>query len=118
MYNIPPIHANICNLFFLKTKREFSMASVPLITIAHVCSSPYEKNGWKIHPLVDHLQKVGKLAAKFAEEFGTPDWAEIAGLWHDLGKYSTGFQRYIRNKSGYEVEAHIEYHPSFGVGAD
>ncbi len=41
--------------------------------------------------------------------FGNEDWAEIAGRWHDLGKYSLDFQEYIRDQSGYEREnAHVE----------
>lgn len=48
------------------------------------------------------------MAACFARPFGA-DWARLAGLWHDLGKYRPGFQRYIRDSSGYEREnAHIE----------
>jgi CRISPR-associated endonuclease/helicase Cas3 len=31
-------------------------------------------------------------------------WAYLAGLWHDLGKYRPGFQRYIRQVA----DAHIE----------
>lgn len=32
-----------------------------------------------------------------------------AGLWHDLGKYRSSFQKYIRDASGYEREnAHVE----------
>ena len=33
-------------------------------------------------------------------------WAELAGLWHDLGKYQPAFQQYIASASG--MEAHIE----------
>lgn len=36
-------------------------------------------------------------------EFGSKEWGELAGLWHDLGKYSEDFQRYIRKSSGYEA---------------
>ncbi|CAB1368239.1 conserved protein of unknown function [Denitratisoma oestradiolicum] len=32
-----------------------------------------------------------------------------AGLWHDLGKYQTEFQQYIRSASGFD--AHIETAP-------
>lgn len=57
------------------------------------------------HRLEDHLHSVATLAAGFAAGFGA-DWAYLAGLWHDLGKYRPAFQRYIRAVSG--VEAHIE----------
>ena len=36
-------------------------------------------------------------------DFGAREWGELAGLWHDLGKYSEDFQLYIRKSSGYEV---------------
>ncbi|NIR63793.1 MAG: CRISPR-associated endonuclease Cas3'', partial [Aliifodinibius sp.] len=39
------------------------------------------------------------------------DWASLAGLWHDLGKYSADFQNYIRSASGFEADAHIENVP-------
>ena len=57
------------------------------------------------HPLAAHLRKVGALAGRFAEGYGT-DWAQLAGLWHDLGKFRPGFQRYIRQANN--VDAHIE----------
>lgn len=59
------------------------------------------------HLLEDHLQAVAHLAAQHAgDESGAALWAYLAGLWHDLGKYRPGFQRYIRFVGG--VEAHIE----------
>lgn len=63
---------------------------------------------WHEHPLEAHLLGVGAIAASFAEAFGGQDWAWLAGLWHDLGKYSVEFQHYIKTVSGYDAEAHIE----------
>jgi CRISPR-associated endonuclease/helicase Cas3 len=66
---------------------------------------------WREHLLVDHLRGVASLAAHFAADFDSSEWASIAGLWHDLGKYSMEFQRYIKTVSGYDAEAHIEGAP-------
>ena len=58
------------------------------------------------HRLEDHLRDVSRLAADFAAEFGAASWAALAGLWHDLGKFREGFQRYIRQC--HDPDAHIE----------
>ncbi len=58
------------------------------------------------HRLEDHLLDVSALAADFAAEFGAAPWAALAGIWHDLGKYREGFQRYIRQCG--DPDAHIE----------
>lgn len=58
------------------------------------------------HRLEDHLVDASKLAADFAAEFGAAPWAALAGIWHDLGKYREGFQRYIRQCG--DPDAHIE----------
>lgn len=42
-----------------------------------------------------HLERVSFLAASYADSFGAADWARLAGLWHDLGKYSAEFQTYL-----------------------
>jgi len=63
----------------------------------------------RIHDLAEHLRETARLACDFASAFGGGDWAYLAGLWHDIGKYSADFQKYIRNAGGLEkVEAHIE----------
>lgn len=76
---------------------------------AHVRQPTEGKEKWEEHYLEDHLRAVASRAAQFAMPFGSGDWAELAGLWHDLGKYQQGFQEYIRTASGYE--AHIETAP-------
>jgi CRISPR-associated endonuclease/helicase Cas3 len=62
------------------------------------------------HLLVDHLQAVADLAANFSASFEACEasrrWAHLAGLWHDLGKYRPGFQRYVRQADN--ADAHIE----------
>jgi CRISPR-associated endonuclease/helicase Cas3 len=60
------------------------------------------------HDLAEHLTGVAALAACHARTFGAEDWAHLAGLWHDLGKYRPRFQRYIRQASGFEADAHIK----------
>ena len=63
------------------------------------------------HLLASHLTSVARIAADFSELFepvsATQRWAYIAGLWHDLGKYRPGFQRYLRQSDNPE-DAHIE----------
>lgn len=62
------------------------------------------------HLLAAHLQSVAKMAADFSATFepatATRRWAYLAGLWHDLGKYRPGFQRYVTQ--GDNPNAHIE----------
>ena len=62
------------------------------------------------HLLATHLHKVAELAREFAQTLGSggvsADWARIAGLWHDLGKYRPGFQRYLAVSNS--ENAHIE----------
>jgi len=47
--------------------------------------------------LKEHLENVAQVAADFAMPFGGEKWAYMAGLWHDLGKYSEAFQDYLQN---------------------
>ena len=74
--------------------------------LAHVRRK--EDGSCAIHHLEDHLRAVGDLAGEFASSFGHADWGRLAGLWHDLGKYSRAFQNYIAHGSGFDPEAHIE----------
>ena len=73
------------------------------MAIAHV-----SEDG-RIHELEEHLAGTAQLATTFAAEFGCGQWGRLVGLWHDLGKFSPDFQRYIRLVSG--INAHLEGKP-------
>lgn len=64
-------------------------------------------NEWRIHPLDQHLRDVATLAFEKASPFHGAAWAQLAGQWHDLGKYRPRFQSYIRKETGYDADAHI-----------
>lgn len=59
-----------------------------------------------------HLEGVAALAESFAKAFNAGEFAKCAGLLHDLGKFKTDFQDYIRQSSGYDTEESND----FGVG--
>ena len=51
----------------------------------------------------DHLMNVSALVGEFASKFGVRDIGALAGLLHDIGKYSKEFQARIRG-SGVRVD--------------
>ncbi|MEL6548360.1 MAG: CRISPR-associated endonuclease Cas3'', partial [Myxococcota bacterium] len=55
------------------------------------------KNHWQ--PLDQHLLQVAEGAAKRAGKFSGEGWGYCAGLWHDIGKYSSAFQEYLANSA-------------------
>lgn len=82
-------------------------ASVPFSSgsrepIAHLDPSGVAR----AHPLREHLAQVGKLAGEFATAFASREVGAVAGLLHDIGKFSAQFQRNIREENGFT--AHIE----------
>ena len=77
--------------------------------VAHV--RQVENGDWLTHDLHKHLDDTARQAAAFASTFGAADWAEVAGRWHDLGKFKEDFQSYIRGASGYDKDAHLENIP-------
>ena len=52
----------------------------------------------------EHLQGTAKLAEKFAAKFGSADWGYYCGLLHDMGKYSSEFQRKIQENPDLRVD--------------
>ncbi len=71
---------------------------VPERFFAHTKPNCSDQGQWE--PLEDHLRNVAELAQQFGSAFGAGDWAQLAGLWHDLGKYRMGFQSYLRKAGG------------------
>lgn len=56
-----------------------------------------------------HLEKVAQLASSFAREMfalgstereSASEWGRLAGLWHDLGKFSVEFQKRLYGDAG------------------
>ncbi|WP_432646451.1 CRISPR-associated helicase Cas3' [Mitsuokella sp.] len=43
--------------------------------------------------LIDHLKGTSKLVEQFADVFAAGEWGRMAGLFHDVGKYSQAYQR-------------------------
>lgn len=60
---------------------------------AHISSSG------QIQPLLDHLKGTADLAKSFALPFGGEEQAELAAMAHDIGKYSSAFQKRLRGES-------------------
>ena len=56
------------------------------------------KDEWQL--LQTHLENVACLAAQRAAKFGAEKLGKIAGLTHDIGKYSQEFQLRLEGKSG------------------
>ncbi|GAB1432354.1 CRISPR-associated helicase Cas3' [Spirochaetota bacterium] len=75
--------------------------------IAHVRE---KKDGtWaEPHSLKEHLNGTAQLAGKFANSFNSSQFGEALGLFHDLGKATEKWQNYLKIKSGYDEEAHLE----------
>lgn len=70
--------------------------------IAHVLKA--ENGDWlDPHDLDDHLRQVAQKTREHSKCFDD-SWGELAGLFHDFGKFRFAFQKYIREASGYDAE--------------
>ncbi|MCI5211740.1 MAG: CRISPR-associated endonuclease Cas3'', partial [Candidatus Electrothrix sp. ATG2] len=47
--------------------------------------------------VLEHLQEVSAICGKLAQKINTPEAGQLLGLLHDLGKYSSDFQNYIKS---------------------
>ena len=59
-------------------------------------------DGQRSQTVQDHLEGTARLAADFARPFGGESQARLAGLLHDIGKYSDDFQH--RLAGGHKVD--------------
>ena len=66
--------------------------------IAHI------REDGKIQSVEEHLKGTAELAGKFAKEFGNEDWGRVVALIHDIGKYNTAFQSYIKACNDWDEE--------------
>lgn len=66
----------------------------------------YDATLRRSHELSEHLLGTARRAAQFASGFASASWAEIAGRWHDLGKYRPAFQEMIH--AARDEQAHLE----------
>lgn len=73
-----------------------------------------DEEGARWHKLSDHLTATAEKAREFAKPFGAGDWAYLAGLLHDLGKYRIEFQQYLRKGRSSGIDT---YHAVYGSAA-
>ena len=52
----------------------------------------------------EHLQGTAELAGDFAAKFGKTDWGYCCGMLHDIGKYSSEFQKKIQENLKTQVD--------------
>ncbi|HQF63534.1 MAG TPA: CRISPR-associated helicase Cas3' [Anaerolineaceae bacterium] len=63
---------------------------MPVNKVFYAHSNDRGKDNWQ--PLIDHLQNTAQMAFEFGRNAGVAELAYIAGILHDLGKYSPEFQ--------------------------
>lgn len=72
------------------------MNKPPSIFYAH-STNLVDKSNWQF--LSVHLTNVGELASNFASAFNCADYGKVAGLLHDLGKYTVEFQQRLEGST-------------------
>jgi CRISPR-associated endonuclease/helicase Cas3 len=77
---------------------------IPNFAVAH---SPNEAGRW--HGLSEHLEAVSHRARAFGEKLGVSQWAALAGLWHDLGKFHPDFQRMLHDVVEGRPKRHVDH---------
>ncbi len=60
------------------------------------CREKEDRKNWQ--PLIEHLRNTAQMARDFGADANVAELAYIAGLLHDLGKYSAEFQKRLEGK--------------------
>lgn len=75
--------------------------------IAHIVK--YSNGSWASpHFLTEHSEETARLAEEFASKFHSESWGKACGMAHDAGKGRLLWQQYLKTKSGYDQDAHLE----------
>lgn len=82
-------------------------SNIKEVLIAHVRQN--EDGTWSVHPLADHLSGVANYAGTFSAKFKSAEWGKALGFSHDAGKSRARWQQYLKGKSGFDPEAHLEW---------
>ncbi len=81
------------------------------------------EDGKREQTVFEHLKGTAELAAGFAEPFGAKELGYLAGMAHDIGKYTDGFQRRLAGgpkvdhatAGAWECQKLGQFHAAFGV---
>lgn len=65
-------------------------------------TSHYRKSDKKHQSVKEHLINVSMYCKRYGENIGISKLAELAGLLHDMGKFSDEFQQYINTAIEHE----------------
>lgn len=66
--------------------------------VAYYAHSDNDNDKSRWHLLSDHLRDTANTAAEFGRSFGAEKLSGVAGLLHDLGRYSFGFQQRLEGR--------------------
>lgn len=86
-----------------------------ILKIAH-----YSLDKSQVQNVKDHSEHVAKMASAFGESVGLANCCHLAGILHDIGKYSNEFQDYIKScKEDYifdekKIKQHVD-HGKYGA---
>lgn len=61
----------------------------------YIAHFKYSDNKIRTHSVFEHCKKVSEYCALSGESIGIPNMAKLAGIIHDMGKFSDGFQEYL-----------------------
>jgi CRISPR-associated endonuclease/helicase Cas3 len=69
-------------------------------------------------PLEEHLTAVAAQAGEFGQAVGAPEWARLAGIWHDLGKYHPSFQAMLYEVAEGKPKRRVDHATAGAVHAE